>query len=79
MTKNGLEIQVISVKLTDFQADIVLLLGQLIEKRKKKQNLRIFKNFFLPTRIAHIWFFPKQKPTLRKNKRVQFFPIHKLN
>jgi hypothetical protein len=35
MTKNGLDIQTISTKRTDFQTDCVLLLGQLTEKEKK--------------------------------------------
>jgi hypothetical protein len=41
MTKNGLDIQTISTKRTDFQTDRVLLLGQVTEK-KKKPTLRIF-------------------------------------
>jgi len=35
MTKNGLDIQTISTKRTDFQTDLVLLLGQVTEKREK--------------------------------------------
>jgi len=35
MTKNGLDIQTISTKRTDFQADRVLLLGQVTEGNEK--------------------------------------------
>jgi hypothetical protein len=34
MTKNGLDIQTITTKRTDFQTDRVLLLGQMTEKNK---------------------------------------------
>ena len=41
MTKNGLDIQTISIKWTDFQTDRVMHLGQLTEK-EEKPTLRIF-------------------------------------
>jgi hypothetical protein len=49
MTKNGLDIQTISTKRTDFQTDRVLLLGQVTEKEEKahpsqNQKRAIFAN-----------------------------------
>lgn len=41
MTENGLNIQTISTKRTDFQTDRVLLLGQVTEG-KEKPTLRVF-------------------------------------
>ena len=77
MTKNGLDIQTISTKRTDFQADRVLILGQVTEKKEKAQPSN-FLNFFLPAaQTAHLILPDTQKPTLRKSKRVQFFPTHK--
>ena len=49
MTKNGLDIQTISTKRTDFQADRVLLLGQVTEK-KEKANSSHFLKFLLASR-----------------------------
>ena len=46
MTKNGLDIQTISTKRTDFQADHVLLLGQATEN-KEKANPSHFLKFLL--------------------------------
>jgi hypothetical protein len=76
MNNNGFDILTISTKRTDFQADHILLLGQVTEKEEKTDPSHFLK-FLLPTGIAHIWFCPIQKPTLRKTKRVQFFPTHK--
>jgi hypothetical protein len=49
MTKNGLDIQNISTKRTDFQADRVLLLGQVTEN-KEKANPSHFLKFLLASR-----------------------------
>jgi hypothetical protein len=49
MTKNGLDIQTISTKRTDFQADRVLLLGQLTEKKEKGHPSHFLK-FLLASR-----------------------------
>jgi hypothetical protein len=46
MTKNGLDIQTISTKRTDFQTDSVLLLVQVTEK-KEKANPSHFLKFLL--------------------------------
>ena len=50
MTKNGLDIQTISTKRTDFQADRVLLLGQVTEKKEKAYPSHIFFNSILALR-----------------------------
>ena len=49
MTENGLDKQTISTKRTDKQADRVLLLGQVTEK-KEKANPSHFLKFLLPSR-----------------------------
>ena len=46
MTENGLDIQTILTKRTDFQADRVLLLGQVTEN-KEKPNPSHFLKFLL--------------------------------
>ena len=43
MTKNGLDIQTISTKWTNFQADRVLLLGQVTEKKEKAHPSHFLK------------------------------------
>ena len=49
MTKNGLDIQTISTKRKDFQADRVLLLGQ-VTKKKEKAHPSHFLKFLLASR-----------------------------
>lgn len=46
MTKNGLDIQTISTKRTAKQADRVLILGQVTEKKKKANPLHFLKFLF---------------------------------
>ena len=46
MTKNGLDIQTILTKRTDFQTDRILLFGQVTEK-KEKANPSHFLKFLL--------------------------------
>jgi len=57
MTENGLDIQTISTKpkRTDKQADRVLLLGQVTEK-KEKANPSHFLKFLSPARCYHLIF-----------------------
>jgi len=43
MTKNGLDIQTISPKRTEFQSDRVLLLGQVTEKKEKDNPSHFLK------------------------------------
>jgi len=63
MTKNGLDIQTISTKMTDFQTDRVLLLGQVTEKEEK----------------AHPSHFLKFLLASRTNGTFGFAPTHKAN
>ena len=46
MTKNGLDIQTISTKRTDFQTDRVLLLGQVRQKKEKALPSHFLKFLF---------------------------------
>lgn len=46
MTENGLDIQTISTKRTDKQADRVLLLGQVTEKKEKALPSHFLKFLF---------------------------------
>jgi hypothetical protein len=59
MTKNGLDIQTISTKRTDFQTDRVLLLGQVTEKQEKATPSDFLK-FLLASRTSGTFgFAPK--------------------
>lgn len=49
MTENGLNIQTISTKRTDFQSDRFLLFGQVTEKKEKAHPSHFFK-FLLASR-----------------------------
>jgi hypothetical protein len=61
MTKNGLDIQTISTKRTDFQTDRVLLFGQVTVK-KEKANPSHFLKFLLANRTNGTFgFAPKHK------------------
>jgi len=55
MTKNGLDIQTISTKRTDFQTDRFLLLGRVIQK-KEKTLLSHFLKFLLANRTNGKFF-----------------------
>ena len=44
MTKNGLDIQTLSTKRTDKQSDLVLLLGQVTEKKEKAHPSHFLKS-----------------------------------
>lgn len=46
MTENGLDIQTISTKQTDFQTDRVLLFGQVTEKKGKAHPSHFLKFIF---------------------------------
>ncbi|MEZ5047852.1 MAG: hypothetical protein R2831_12780 [Chitinophagaceae bacterium] len=63
MTKNGLDIQTISTMRTDFQADRVLLLGQVTEKKEKAHPSHFLK-FLLASRTNGTLVFA---PTAQAN------------
>jgi hypothetical protein len=58
MTKNGLDIQTISTKRTDFQTDRVLLLGQVTEKQEKATPSHFLK-FLLASRTNGTFGFAR--------------------
>jgi hypothetical protein len=61
MTENGLNIQTISNKRTDFQADRVLLFGQMTEKKEKAHPSHFLK-FLLASRTNGTFgFAPERK------------------
>jgi hypothetical protein len=54
MTKNGLDIQTISTKRTDFQTDRVFLLRQVTEKKEKALPSHFFKFLFACPHCTHL-------------------------
>lgn len=54
MIENGHDIQTISTKRTDFQADRVLLLGQVTKKKEKAQPSRFLKFLLANTHCTHL-------------------------
>ncbi len=74
MTKNGLDIQIISTKRTDKQADRVLLFGQLTEKKEKANPSHFLKFLLASPQVAHLALPLPTKPTLRKAKRATLCP-----
>lgn len=54
MTKNRLDIQTISAKRTDIQADCVLLLGQVTEKKEKADPSHFLKFLFAYPHCTHL-------------------------
>jgi len=54
MTENGLNIQTISTKRTDFQTDRVLLLGQVTEGKEKADSSRFLKFLLANPHCTHL-------------------------
>ena len=72
MTKNGLDIQTISTKRTDFQTDRVLLLGQVTEKEEKAHPSHFLK-FLLASRTNGTFGFARHTSRpFGKTKRAIF-------
>lgn len=75
MTKNGLDIQTISTKRTDKQADRVLLLGQVTDK-KEKAHASHFLKFLFGNRTNGTFASRTNRvanPSLQKSR---FLPTH---
>jgi hypothetical protein len=73
MTKNGLDIQTISTKRTDFQTDRVLLLRQLTEKKEKALPSHFLK-FLLANRLSGTFgFAPTHKADPSQNQKSHSF------
>lgn len=73
MTENGLDIQTISTKRTDFQTDRVLLLGQVTEKQEKATPSHFLK-FLLTSRTNGTFgFAPTHQANASQNQKSRFF------
>ena len=77
MTKNGLNIQTISTKQTDFQTDRVFLLGQVTEKKEKAIPSHFLKFLLASRTLAHLVLPQRTEPTFSKTKRANFQPTPK--
>ena len=74
MTKNGLDIQTISIKRPDFQTDRVLLLGQLTEKEEKAHPSHFLK-FLLASRTNGTFGFARHTSRSFAKPKEPFFAI----
>lgn len=72
MTENGIDIQTITTKRTDKQADRVLLLRH-VEVKNKKAHLSHFLKFFLPATQTALWVLPDTKADPSQNPKSCFF------
>jgi hypothetical protein len=73
MNNNGLDIQTISIKWTDFQADHILLLGQVTEKKEKADPSHFLKFLFAYPHCTHL-VLPDTKANASQNpKECNFF------
>jgi hypothetical protein len=72
MTKNGLDIQTISTKRTDFKNDRVLLLGQVIEKEEKAHPSHFLK-FLLASRTNGTFGFVRHTSRPFAKPKEPFF------
>ena len=72
MTKNGLDIQTISTKRTDFQTDRVLLLGQVTEKEEKAHPSHFLKFLFASRTNGTFGFARHTSQRLAKPKEPFF-------
>jgi hypothetical protein len=73
MTKNGLDIQTISTKRTDFQTDRFLFLGLVTEKQEKAHPSHFLK-FLLASRTNGTFgFAPIHQANASQNQKSRFF------
>jgi hypothetical protein len=72
MTKNGLNIQTISTKRTDFQTDRVLLMGQVTEKQEKALPSHFLK-FLLAIRTNGTFGFARHTSRPFAKPKEPFF------
>ena len=75
MTENGLDIQTISTKRTDFKADRVLLLGQLTEKKEKANPSHFLKFLFASRTNGTFGFAQTHEANASQNQKSHFFAI----
>jgi hypothetical protein len=79
MTKNGLDIQTISTKRTDFQADRVLLLGQVTEKKEKADPSHFLKFLFANRTNGTFGFARHTSQPFAKPKELKMTSLCYLN
>jgi len=72
MTKNRRDIQTISTKRTDLQADRVLLLGQVTEKKEKAYPSHFLKFLFACPHCTHL-VLPDTKAKASQNQKSAIF------
>jgi hypothetical protein len=72
MTKNGLDIQTISIKWTDFQTDRVMHLGKLTEKEEKAHPSHFLK-FLLTSRTNGTFGFARHTSRPFAKPKEPFF------
>ncbi len=77
MIENGLDIQTISTKRTDKEADRVLLLGQVTEKKEKAPSSHFLKFLFASRTNGTFGFAPTQKANPSQNQKSRFLPTHR--
>jgi hypothetical protein len=75
MTNNGLDIQIISTKRSDKQADRVLLLGQVTEKKEKANPSHFLKFLISSSTLAHLVLPQPAKATPQQNQKSRL-PAH---
>jgi len=72
MTKNGLDIQTISTKRTEEQADRVLLLGQVTEKKEKAIPSHFLKFLIADPHCTHL-VLPYTQAVPSQNQKSAIF------
>ena len=72
MTENGLNIQTISTKRTDFQTDRVLLLGQVTEGKEKAAPSRFLKFLLANPHCTHL-VLPETQTNPSQNQKSAIF------
>jgi hypothetical protein len=72
MTKNGLDIQTISTKRTDFQTDLVLLLRQVTEKKEKAHSSHFLKFLLAYPHCTHL-VLPDTQADPSQNQKSAIF------
>jgi hypothetical protein len=72
MTKNGLDIQTISTKWTDFQTDRVLPMGHVLENKEKALPLHFLKFLLADPHCTHL-VLPDEQAVPSKNQKSAIF------
>ena len=76
MTENGLNIQTISTKRTDFQTDRVLLLGQVTEGKEKADPSRFLKFLLANPHCTHLVLpHPQDDPSQNQKSAIFANPL----